>query len=54
MNEAEPIIKFLLDKPSLKERKAKGDFSVSTEKVKSALNQHLLSRLCFITHELLS
>ncbi|TRZ26625.1 hypothetical protein HGM15179_000506 [Zosterops borbonicus] len=53
-NEAEPIIKFLLDKPSLKERKAKGDFSVSTEKVKSALKQHLLSRLCFITRELLS
>lgn len=53
-NEAEPIIKFLLDKPSLKERKAKGDFSVSTEKVKLALKQHLLSRLCFITRELLS
>lgn len=53
-NEAEPIIKFLLDKQSLKERKAKGDLSVSTEKVKSALKQHLLSRLCFITHELLS
>lgn len=53
-NEAEPIIKFLLDKSSLKERKAKGDFSVSTEKVKSALKQHLLSRLCFIAHELLS
>uniref|UniRef100_A0A8C5IQJ4 Tetratricopeptide repeat and ankyrin repeat containing 1 n=1 Tax=Junco hyemalis TaxID=40217 RepID=A0A8C5IQJ4_JUNHY len=53
-NEAEPIIKFLLDKQSLKERKAKGDLSVSTEKVKSALKQHLLSRLCFITNELLS
>ncbi|XP_068863754.1 TPR and ankyrin repeat-containing protein 1 [Aphelocoma coerulescens] len=53
-NEAEPILKFLLDKLSLKERKAKGDFSVSTEKVKSALKQHLLSRLCFITRELLS
>ncbi|KAL2307735.1 hypothetical protein Nmel_000711 [Mimus melanotis] len=53
-NEAEPIIKFLLDKSSLKERKAKGDFSVSTENVKSALKQHLLSRLCFIARELLS
>ncbi|NXL60769.1 TRNK1 protein, partial [Chordeiles acutipennis] len=53
-NEAEPILKFLLDKPSLKERKTKGDFSVSTEEVKSALNQHLLSRLCSITHELLN
>uniref|UniRef100_A0A8C0ZEZ8 Tetratricopeptide repeat and ankyrin repeat containing 1 n=1 Tax=Cyanistes caeruleus TaxID=156563 RepID=A0A8C0ZEZ8_CYACU len=53
-NEAEPILKFLLDKPSLKERKTKGDFTISTEKVKSALKQHLLSRLCFITRELLS
>ncbi|NWV71951.1 TRNK1 protein, partial [Malurus elegans] len=53
-NEAEPILKFLLDKPSLKERKAKGDFSVGTENVKSALKQHLLSRLCSITHELLN
>lgn len=53
-NEAEPILKFLSDKPSLKERKTKGDFSVSTEEVKSALNQHLLSRLCSITHELLN
>ncbi|NXA75537.1 TRNK1 protein, partial [Thryothorus ludovicianus] len=52
-NEAEPIIRFLLDKLTLKERKAKGDLSVSTEKVKLALNQHLLSRLCFITRELL-
>ncbi|XP_074431507.1 TPR and ankyrin repeat-containing protein 1 isoform X2 [Larus michahellis] len=52
-NEAEPILKFLSDKPSLKERKTKGDFSVSTEEVKSALKQHLLSRLCSITHELL-
>ncbi|XP_074006564.1 TPR and ankyrin repeat-containing protein 1 isoform X1 [Numenius arquata] len=52
-NEAEPILKFLLDKPSLKERKTKGDFSVSTEEVKSALKQHLLSRLCSIAHELL-
>lgn len=53
-NEAEPILKFLSDKPSLKEKKTKGDFSVSTEEVKSALNQHLLSRLCSITHELLN
>ncbi|XP_054671499.1 TPR and ankyrin repeat-containing protein 1 isoform X2 [Grus americana] len=53
-NEAEPILKFLSDKPSLKERKTKGDFSVSTEEVKSALKQHLLSRLCSITHELLN
>ncbi|NXJ66937.1 TRNK1 protein, partial [Rostratula benghalensis] len=51
-NEAEPILKFLLDKPSLKERKTKGDLSVSTEEVKSALKQHLLSRLCSIVHEL--
>ncbi|XP_072709795.1 TPR and ankyrin repeat-containing protein 1 [Ciconia boyciana] len=53
-NEAEPILKFLSDKPSLKERKTKGDFSVSIEEVKSALKQHLLSRLCSITHELLN
>ncbi|NXT76911.1 TRNK1 protein, partial [Zapornia atra] len=53
-NEAGPILKFLLDKPSLKERKTKGDISVSTEEVKSALRQHLLSRLCSITHELLN
>ncbi|XP_009953660.1 PREDICTED: TPR and ankyrin repeat-containing protein 1, partial [Leptosomus discolor] len=53
-NEAELILKFLLDKPSLKERKTKGDFSVSTEEVKSALKQHLLSRLCSITRELLN
>ncbi|NXX79996.1 TRNK1 protein, partial [Urocolius indicus] len=53
-NEAEPILKFLSDKPSLKERKTKGDFSVSTEEVKSALKQHLLSRLCSITEELLN
>ncbi|KFV47944.1 TPR and ankyrin repeat-containing protein 1, partial [Gavia stellata] len=53
-NEAEPILKFLSDKPSLKERKTKGDFSVSTEEVKSALKQHLLSRLCSITQELLN
>uniref|UniRef100_A0A8C8ASD6 Tetratricopeptide repeat and ankyrin repeat containing 1 n=1 Tax=Otus sunia TaxID=257818 RepID=A0A8C8ASD6_9STRI len=53
-NEAEPILKFLSEKPSLKERKTKGDFSVSTEEVKSALKQHLLSRLCSITHELLN
>ncbi|OXB56796.1 hypothetical protein ASZ78_001366, partial [Callipepla squamata] len=53
-NEAEPILKFLLDKASLRERKTKGNFSVSTEEVKSALKQHLLSRLCSITHELLS
>ncbi|NXY13840.1 TRNK1 protein, partial [Atrichornis clamosus] len=53
-NEAEPILKFLLGKPSLKERKTKGDFSESTEKVKSALKKHLLSRLCSITRELLN
>ncbi|NXC41260.1 TRNK1 protein, partial [Penelope pileata] len=53
-NEAEPILKFLSDKPSLKERKTKGNFSVSTEDIKTALNQHLLSRLCSITHELLN
>ncbi|XP_009581848.1 PREDICTED: TPR and ankyrin repeat-containing protein 1-like, partial [Fulmarus glacialis] len=53
-NEAEPILKFLSDRPSLKERKTKGDFSVSTEEVKSALKQHFLSRLCSITHELLN
>ncbi|KFP88590.1 TPR and ankyrin repeat-containing protein 1, partial [Apaloderma vittatum] len=53
-NEAEPILKFLPDKRSLKERKTKGDLSVSTEEVKSALKQHLLSRLCSITYELLS
>ncbi|XP_051466329.1 TPR and ankyrin repeat-containing protein 1 isoform X1 [Apus apus] len=53
-NEAEPILRFLSDKPSLKERKTKGDFSVSTEEVKSALRQHLLNRLCSITHELLN
>ncbi|NXK44072.1 TRNK1 protein, partial [Chauna torquata] len=53
-NEAEPILKFLSDKPSLKERKTKGNFSVRTEDIKSALKQHLLSRLCSITHELLN
>ncbi|NXY88396.1 TRNK1 protein, partial [Alcedo cyanopectus] len=53
-NEAEPILKFLLDKPSLRERKTKGGFSVSTEEVKSALRQHLLSRLCSISQEVLS
>ncbi|NXG23123.1 TRNK1 protein, partial [Grallaria varia] len=53
-NEAEPILQFLSDKPSLKERKTKGDFSVSTEEVKSALKQHLLSRLCSVTRELLN
>ncbi|NWR55162.1 TRNK1 protein, partial [Bucorvus abyssinicus] len=53
-NEAEPILKFLSDKPSLKERKTKGGFSVSTEEVKSALKQHLLSRLCSIIQELLN
>ncbi|NXW58703.1 TRNK1 protein, partial [Eurystomus gularis] len=53
-NEAEPILKFLSDKPSLKERKTKGSFSVSTEEVKSALKQHLLSRLCSIAREVLN
>ncbi|XP_027747610.1 TPR and ankyrin repeat-containing protein 1 isoform X2 [Empidonax traillii] len=53
-NEAGPILKFLSDKPNLKERKIKGDLSVSTEEVKSALKQHLLSRFCSITHELLN
>ncbi|XP_010072899.1 PREDICTED: TPR and ankyrin repeat-containing protein 1 [Pterocles gutturalis] len=53
-NEAEPILKFLSDKPSLKERKTKGVFSVSTEEVKLALKQHLLSRLCSVTHDLLT
>ncbi|NXU52297.1 TRNK1 protein, partial [Turnix velox] len=53
-NEAEPILKFLSDKPSLKEKKTKGDFSVSTEEIKSALSRHLLSRLCSITRELLN
>ncbi|NXV83306.1 TRNK1 protein, partial [Atlantisia rogersi] len=53
-NEAGPILKFLSDKPSLKERKTKGDISVSTEEVKSALRQHLLNRLCSIAHELLN
>ncbi|XP_027584944.2 TPR and ankyrin repeat-containing protein 1 [Pipra filicauda] len=53
-NEAEPILKFLSDKPNLKERKIKGDFSVSTEEIKSALKQHLLSRFCSITCELLN
>ncbi|NWR71388.1 TRNK1 protein, partial [Centropus unirufus] len=53
-NEAELILKFLSDKASLKERKTKGDFLVSTEEVKSALKQHLLSRLCSITRELLN
>ncbi|NXS96713.1 TRNK1 protein, partial [Jacana jacana] len=53
-NEAEPILKYLVDKPSLKERKTRGDLSVSTEEVKSALKQHLLSRLCSIVHELRS
>lgn len=53
-NEAEPILKFLSDKPSLKERKTKGGFCISTEEVKSALKQHLLNRLCSITQELLN
>ncbi|KAM6282974.1 TPR and ankyrin repeat-containing protein 1 [Porphyrio hochstetteri] len=53
-NEAGPILKFLSDKPSLKERKTKGDISVSTEEVKSALRQHLLSRLCSINNELMN
>ncbi|NXP52019.1 TRNK1 protein, partial [Heliornis fulica] len=53
-SEAGPILKFLSHKLCLKERKTKGDFSLSTEEVKSALRQHLLSRLCSITHELLS
>ncbi|KFQ26340.1 TPR and ankyrin repeat-containing protein 1, partial [Mesitornis unicolor] len=53
-NEGEPILEFLSDKPSLKERKTKGNVSVRTEEVKSALKQHLLSRLCSITHELLN
>ncbi|NXG77304.1 TRNK1 protein, partial [Baryphthengus martii] len=53
-NEAEPILKFLSDKPNLKERKTKGGFLVSTEEVKSALRQHLLSRLCSISQELLN
>ncbi|NWI87759.1 TRNK1 protein, partial [Pitta sordida] len=51
-SEAEPLLEFLSDKSSLKERKTKSDFSVSTEEVKSALKQHLLSRLCSITREL--
>ncbi|NXM78890.1 TRNK1 protein, partial [Serilophus lunatus] len=51
-SEAEPILKFLSDRSTLKEKKTKGDFSVSTEEVKSALKQHLLSRLCSITFEL--
>ncbi|NXH15878.1 TRNK1 protein, partial [Bucco capensis] len=53
-NEAEPILNFLSDKSSLKERKIKGAFTVSTEEVKLALKQHFLSRLCSITHELLN
>ncbi|NXI38233.1 TRNK1 protein, partial [Galbula dea] len=53
-NEAEPILKFFSDKSNPKERKTKGVFSVSTEEVKSALEQHLLSRFCSITHELLN
>ncbi|XP_071592123.1 TPR and ankyrin repeat-containing protein 1 isoform X1 [Heliangelus exortis] len=53
-SEAEPILKFLSDKPSLREKKTKGDFSVNTEEVKSALIKHLLGRFCSITHELLN
>ncbi|NXI65510.1 TRNK1 protein, partial [Anseranas semipalmata] len=53
-NEGELILKFLSDKSSLKERKTKGNFLASTEDVKSALKQHLLSRLCSITQELLN
>lgn len=52
-NEAEPILKFLFDKSSPKEKKTQGDFSVRTEEVKTALKQHFLSRLCSITQELL-
>ncbi|NWS71047.1 TRNK1 protein, partial [Crotophaga sulcirostris] len=52
--EAELILRFLSDKTSLKERKTKGDFSVSTQEVKLALKKHLLSRLCSITRELLN
>ncbi|NXP82534.1 TRNK1 protein, partial [Ramphastos sulfuratus] len=52
-SEAEPILNFLLDKSSLKEGKTKGGFSVGTEKVKTALKQHFLSRLCSIAQELL-
>ncbi|NWX84042.1 TRNK1 protein, partial [Nothoprocta pentlandii] len=52
-NEAKPILKFLSDSASLRERKTKDDFSVRTEEIKSALRQHLLSRLYSITQELL-
>ncbi|NWI13292.1 TRNK1 protein, partial [Crypturellus soui] len=52
-NEAKPILKFLSDSTSLRERKTKDDFLVRTEEIKSALKQHLLSRLYSITHELL-
>ncbi|XP_025957142.2 TPR and ankyrin repeat-containing protein 1 isoform X1 [Dromaius novaehollandiae] len=53
-NEAKPILKFLSDNRSLRERKTKDDFSVRTEEITSALKQHLLSRLYSITHELLT
>ncbi|NXA49639.1 TRNK1 protein, partial [Nothocercus julius] len=53
-NEAKPILKFLSDNTSLRERKTKDDFSVRTEEIKSALKQHLLSRLYSITQELLA
>ncbi|NWJ01579.1 TRNK1 protein, partial [Crypturellus undulatus] len=52
-NEAKPILKFLSDSTSLRERKTKDDFLVRTEEIKSALKQHLLSRLYSITRELL-
>ncbi|NXX51843.1 TRNK1 protein, partial [Tricholaema leucomelas] len=52
-SEAEPILRFLLDKSSLKEKKTQGGFSVGTEEVKAALKQHFLSRLYSITQELL-
>ncbi|NXN99379.1 TRNK1 protein, partial [Rhinopomastus cyanomelas] len=53
-NEAEPILKLLSHRLSLRERNTKGGLSVSTEKVKSALKQHLLNRLLSITRELLA
>ncbi|NWU99885.1 TRNK1 protein, partial [Upupa epops] len=53
-SEAEPILKFLPDRLTVKERKTKGGFSMGTEDVKSALKQHLLSRFCSITHMLLT
>ncbi|XP_042522362.1 TPR and ankyrin repeat-containing protein 1 [Dipodomys spectabilis] len=53
-NDPGPILRIIFDLDlNLRERKTKDYFMIMTDQVKLALNKHLLSRLCHITHSLL-